>query len=99
MANDAELRLPKRIRAREAAAELLEALPLTSYLYELAPRSSGRWSLRLAYEIQGDWRVACIDVAPEDLIAAVKDAAVRQRLLAAWRRRLAPCPNPPREAP
>ena len=77
-------------QARELVGQLLEALGLDAYLFEVEPGES-RWDVRVECAVQGGWTTCELQVEKRQLLDGVGDAAVRQALLDDWRRALSDC--------
>lgn len=77
-------------QAREATAQLLEALGLEAYLFEVEPRD-GEWEVKVECVIEEGWGTVILPVEKELLLASHKDAIAHQRLLNEWRIKLAAC--------
>jgi hypothetical protein len=73
----------KLINAKEATRNLLEALGLDAYLYEVEPRENP-WLVRVDCAVEGGWQSISIDVEVEDLIKSRKDKELFGQLLEQW---------------
>ena len=79
-------------KVRDTTAELLDELRLDAYLFEIEPRDE-QWELKVdcAVAADGAWESITLLVPKEMLLLSRDDAAIRQRMLAEWRGRLAAC--------
>lgn len=77
-------------RAREAAQDVLEALHLDGYLFEVEPGEAG-WRVRIECAIPGGWETVELEVDADTLVASRNDSALRHMFIEAWRPRLAHC--------
>jgi hypothetical protein len=73
----------KLINAKEATRNLLEAMGLDAYLYEVEPRENP-WLVRVDCAVEGGWQSISIDVEVEDLIKSRKDKELFGQLLEQW---------------
>lgn len=79
-------------KARDMTAGLLDELRLDAYLFELEPRAE-QWQLKVdcAVGAEGGWESITLLMPKEMLLLSHTDAAIRRRILAEWRERLAAC--------
>lgn len=77
--------------AREMMCELLDQLPLKTYLFEIELKDSSQWQVRLDYRAGEQWQSVTLEVGHEQLTASTMPGRVRQELLAAWRKQLRAC--------
>lgn len=78
-------------RAREATAELLDALGLEAYLFEVES-GDGEWQVKIDCALDGEeWQSITLPAPKEMLLTSAREAAVRERILDDWKRRLAAC--------
>lgn len=85
-----ELSIQMLAEAREAAGAALEELGLAAYLFEVEPRE-GPWELRVECAVPEGWETLIVPVDRRQLLASRTDRALRDQLLADWRRALAAC--------
>lgn len=78
------------IHAKEAARNLLEALGLRNYLYQVEPRENP-WMVRVDCAVEDGWRSMTVDVDVTDLLESRNDDSVFERLLASWSKHFQPC--------
>jgi hypothetical protein len=79
------------IRKASAAAErILGELCARSFGYTVEQKEGG-WTLRVECATEDGWRVTILPVDPAELTESLRDASARERLRAAWRRRLREC--------
>lgn len=77
--------------AREATRALLDTLGLASYLFEVEPRTDGRWEVRIDCAVADGWQSVVLPVSRERLLASRSDQQARAELLHDWGARLAAC--------
>jgi hypothetical protein len=78
------------VDARAEAERLLDELGLRAYIFTLEPKEPG-WQLTVDCAVEGGWQTVTLPIDPEELRAAVHDAAARERLRTAWGERLGTC--------
>ena len=84
-------------RAREAAEDLLEEMGLAAYLYEVEP-APDHWLVRVECAVtDGGWQSAELPVAKDQLLAAGRNARIRESLLEDWGGELAECRRLPED--
>lgn len=76
--------------AKQAAGDLLEALGLAAYRFEVVPQD-GDWLVRLECSVDEGWMSTRLSVAGDLLQQSCTDPAVREQLLDAWRESLLTC--------
>ncbi len=77
--------------ARDVVQSLLETLGLRAYLFEVEPRESGQWVVRIDCALNGEWQSTSLEVPWQALRACREDPAARRALLAQWRPHLDHC--------
>ena len=78
------------VTAKEAAGDLLEALGLDAYRFEVVPEDD-HWRVRLECAVEEGWMSTHISVEGDLLQQSCTNPAVRERLLHAWRETLDTC--------
>jgi hypothetical protein len=74
-------------QARDTVESLLEQLGLTTYLFEVEPRTD-HWEVRVECAPDSGWQSSVLNVNEDRLAACRTDARARDELLAQWRKRL-----------
>lgn len=81
---------PDPAALRTAIQRILDDLGLRAFLFTHETKDDGSL-LRVECAINGDWQTVTFPVDDAELAASLHDAAVRQRLRAAWGQRLRDC--------
>lgn len=76
--------------AKKAATDLLEALGLNAYRFEVAPEAD-HWLVRLECAVDQGWMSTQLSVEGDLLERSITDPVVRERLLQTWREHLDTC--------
>lgn len=76
--------------AKQAANDLLDALGLTAYQFEVGP-DSDQWVVHVECAIDEGWMSTHFGVEAGLLQQSSKDPEVRERLLVSWRKQLQAC--------
>ena len=85
------------IEAREATAELLDALGLDAYLFEVEPGQAALWTVKVECPVDGGWETVTLSASREALLGRDADPNLRRELAQQWRERLLECKSrPPR---
>ncbi len=83
-------------QARQAVAQLLEALGLDAYLFEVEPRD-GDWEVKVECAVPDGWESVSLTMAAEDLLRAGEDPSARRALLQRCEKTLAACKRRPQQ--
>lgn len=83
-----ELTTKELTQARDTVQSLLEQLGLTSYVFEVEPRSD-HWEVRVECAPDSGWQSSVLKIREEWLDACRIDSEARNTLLEAWREHLA----------
>lgn len=86
------------IDAKEATGELLEALGLEAYIFEVEP-AEGPWEVHIECAQGGGWQTVSIPVERERLLASQTSDNDRDALLREWSKRLSQCRHLPGSKP
>jgi hypothetical protein len=78
------------LQARAAVERVLEELGLAAFLFTLEPKESG-WQLTVECAGDGGWQTVTLPADAGELRASMHDPATRERLRAAWSKRLSGC--------
>ncbi len=82
-----ELSEKKLTEARDTVQSLLEQLGLSTYLFEVEPRTD-HWEVRVECAPNSAWRSSVLNVEERWLSACRTDETVREQLLEEWRQHL-----------
>jgi hypothetical protein len=86
--------MPQRVadiaQTRVVVERVLDELGLAAFLFTLEPKESG-WQLPVECAGDGGWQTVTLPVDADELRASVHDPAARDRLRAAWTKRLSGC--------
>jgi hypothetical protein len=77
-------------QTRAVVERVLDELGLAAFLFTLEPKESG-WQLTVECAGDGGWQTVTLPVDAGELRASVHDPAARDRLRAAWTKRLSGC--------
>ena len=77
-------------QVREVVGQLLDALQLDAYVFEVEP-VEGQWQVRVECAVEGGWETCLLSAKKEYLLRGVDDAVVREVLLDNWSEALSDC--------
>lgn len=78
-------------KARDAARNLLEALKLDAYLFEVEPGEGDNWRLTLECAAGDGWQRSSWRIDVQELLRSIDDQVVCSRLLRDWSTHVAAC--------
>jgi hypothetical protein len=83
-----EVSAEELLRAKDAAAALLQSLGLEAYLFEVELHGD-QWEVKLECAIKGGWQSVTLPARRTALTGSLDDAQQRKELIDAWSGRLA----------